>query len=85
MVQYEEHNQQKKRFHVLDMQYLSFLLSKILSKGCCEAKIFFARPWPFNCEESIAIAIFGKCLFQVFSFAFLSLSYFPFQKQWLEK
>jgi hypothetical protein len=60
------------------MQYLIFLLSKIhFKKIMCNEKTF-ARPWPFNCEKSIAIAICGKCLVQIFDFTFVSLSCFPF-------
>jgi hypothetical protein len=62
------------------MQYLSFLLSKILSKRMMNSKGFFAKPWPFNCEKSIAIVIYGKCLVQEFGFTFVSLNCLPLQK-----
>jgi hypothetical protein len=41
---------------------------------------FFAKPWPFNCEKSIAIAICGKCLVQTSNFTSMFSSRFPYQK-----
>ncbi len=35
---------------------------------------FFAKPWPFNCEKPIAIAICGKCLVQASNFTSMSIT-----------
>jgi hypothetical protein len=61
--------------------YKFFVVKDPFKKDDDHQQIFFARPWPFNYEESIATAICEKCLVQTFGFTFVSLSCFPLLKQ----
>ncbi len=63
-----------------EMQDLSFYLLKIIFKRMINIKNTFCKALVFNCEKSIAIVVFGKCLVQTSNFASMSSSCFPFLK-----